>query len=48
MSDLYEHGEARRQKTIIKWTYPQTPPINAPYERSIYTAVNQRQEPSDE
>ena len=42
MSDLYEFGEARRRKVSKVWTYPQTPRINAPYQRSIYTAVNQR------
>jgi hypothetical protein len=42
MSDLYEQGETRRRKLSKVWTYPQTPRINAPYERSIYTAVNQR------
>ena len=39
MSDLYEFGEARRRKVSKVWTYPQTPRINAPYERSIYTAL---------
>ena len=38
MSDLYEFGEARRRKVSKVWTYPQTLPLNAPWEKSFYTA----------